>query len=284
MKLRTNTLFKISKLFESKNWRVENQENVSSLFYRYCERLKLLDEDEQDFIIELSQNYERVELSIYLESFYESLILLGDEIFEKYENIYIFPLLKPNTNYSKTKSAGFLHYMLDSDEYRWLSENLIVTYRNNNLKRFDSERDFLVFIDDFVGSGDTVIESISAFLDLENFKQIIPVENIRVVSIAAQEFGIENVKANLSIDVITNKVLKRGISDYYDDFEIKKNFMRQISKKIGIDSDMELGYKECESLITMLQKTPNNTFPVYWKETRNKVAPFPRKKYYKKNG
>ncbi len=174
--------------------------------------------------------------------------------------------------------------MLDSDEYRWLSENLIVTYKNYVLKKFDTSKDFLIFIDDFVGSGDTVVESISAFLELENFKEIIPVENIKVVSIAAQEFGINNVKEKLSIDIIANKILKRGISDYYIDFEDKKNLMREISKKIEVSDDMELGYKDCESLITMLQKTPNNTFPVYWKETRNKVAPFPRKKYYKKNG
>ena len=109
-------------------------------------------------------------------------------------------------------------------------------------------------------------------------------KNIKVVSIAAQEFGINNVKEKLSIDIIANKILKRGISDYYIDFEDKKNLMREISKKIEVSDDMELGYKDCESLITMLQKTPNNTFPVYWKETRNKVAPFPRKKYYKKNG
>lgn len=281
MKLKTNTLFKIYKLFESKNWRIEQRENISSLFYRYCERLKLYDENEQDFIIELSNNYERVELSIYLESFYESLILLGDRIFDKYEFIYIYPLLKPNANYSKTKSAGFLHYMLDSDDYRWLSEKIIVSHNFNQLKKFDTKKSFLIFIDDYVGSGDTVVETISSFWEFENFKHLIPKENIKVVTIAAQEKGIVNVKKQLSIEVVTNKILKRGITDFFEDFEDKKNKMREISKKLNVANDLELGYKDCEGLITMLQKTPNNTFPVYWHETRNKVAPFPRRKYYK---
>lgn len=280
MKLKTNTLFKVSKLFEFKQWRIEHREDISSLFFRYCERLKLYNEDQQDFIIELTKNYERVELNVYLESFYDSLILLGDNIFHNYDNIYIFPLLKPTINYSKTKSAGFLHYMLDSDDYRWLSDKIIVTHKLSVLKKFDPKKSILILIDDYVGSGDTAIETINEIKSFDEYKEI-PNENIKVVAIVSQEQGINNVKNQISVEVIANKILKKGISDFYPDFEDKIIKMREISQRLNVKDELKLGYKDCEGLITMLQKTPNNTFPVYWFESGNRVAPFPRKKYFK---
>ena len=45
--------------------------------------------------------------------------------------------------------------------------------------------------------------------------------------------------------------------------------------------ELYLGYLETESLVAM-NKTPNNTFPVYWYEKNgHSHAPFPRKENVK---
>lgn len=111
-------------------------------------------------------------------------------------------------------------------------------------------------------------------------------DNIKVVSIAAQRQGINEVKKSLNIDVISAMIFEKGISDKFSGAEKthKANLMTDIETTINVEQDYKFGFKQTEALITILHKTPNNTFPVYWLETRNKVAPFPRKKKYVING
>jgi hypothetical protein len=65
---------------------------------------------------------------------------------------------------------------------------------------------------------------------------------------------------------------KKGISDYYHSpiREEKTRIMKEIEKLIRMKKRFSLGYNSSEALFTLI-KTPNNTFPVFWKE-------------YKKNG
>ena len=51
--------------------------------------------------------------------------------------------------------------------------------------------------------------------------------------------------------------------------------MESIEEKIKAHDNEKLGYMGSEALIT-LARTPNNTFPVFWKQKNNKKAPFPR--------
>lgn len=117
--IKTDTLLRIEELFITKGWDLNNgNENSLSLYDRYCERIKLFTDEQQLLIIELTYNYTRVELATYLERFYDSLISLGDSTFNSYDKIFVYPLLSPFTaTPSKTKSAGFLHYMFESDNY-----------------------------------------------------------------------------------------------------------------------------------------------------------------------
>ena len=57
----------------------------------------------------------------------------------------------------------------------------------------------------------------------------------------------------------------------------KKEKMKKISQQLQVPKELYLGYLETESLVAM-NKTPNNTFPVYWCECKeNSHAPFVRK-------
>lgn len=287
--IKPDTLLKIEELFLSKGWDTSNGNGISlSLFDKFCSRLRNLSDEQQILVIELTYNYTWIELSSYLENFYDSLISLGDSIYNTYNNIFVYPLLSiSKTTSIKTKSAGFLHYMFETDNYTWLSNKFIpsssIKYLQNNFNNKDS---ILILVDDFVGSGETAIEVCKEYLNLEFSNGKINPANIKVVTIAAQKQGIKNVKDTLDIEVVSDLRYGKGISDFYLNNEQtkKKELMENIEQILQINHDYRFGYKKSEALITLLHKTPNNTFPVYWHETRNKVAPFPRKKRYKIDG
>ena len=57
--------------------------------------------------------------------------------------------------------------------------------------------------------------------------------------------------------------------------------MKKISKLLHVPKELSLGYLDSESLVAM-NKTPNNTFPVYWHEGKgHSHAPFPRRENVK---
>lgn len=287
--IKIDTLLSIQELFKTKGWNLySGNENSHSLYDRFCERLKLFTDEQQKLIIELTYKYTRVELASYLEKFYESLISLGDQTFNYYDKIFIYPLLSPyKATPSKTKSAGFLHYMFETDDYTWLSNKLIpntsIKYLKNN---FDNKDSLLILVDDYIGSGETAISICSEYLQTNTDKGSINPENLKVVSIAAQKQGITALKTSLNIDIISNMIFDKGISDKFkgEERNVKRNIMSEIETKIDVKDEFKFGYRQTEALITMLHKTPNNTFPVFWHETRNKIAPFPRKKKFNING
>lgn len=86
----------------------------------------------------------------------------------------------------------------------------------------------------------------------------------------------KNYKIYRSIEVL------KGISDYNTGADVmdKKNIMRNIEKRIFTSIDeYSLGFKESESLITLL-RTPDNTFPIFWSNYKKHInirPPFPRK-------
>ena len=57
--------------------------------------------------------------------------------------------------------------------------------------------------------------------------------------------------------------------------------MKEMANKIKCPKKYALGYKESESLVSILNKSPNNTFGVFWHETKDLISPFPRYINYK---
>ena len=75
--------------------------------------------------------------------------------------------------------------------------------------------------------------------------------------------------------------MNKGISDFYtsEDLADKQCIMKQIEDRIHKVEKYRFGYEGSEALITLI-KTPNNTFPVFWKDYKTKdgdiKAPFSR--------
>ncbi|MCB0337828.1 MAG: hypothetical protein KDD62_16035, partial [Bdellovibrionales bacterium] len=81
--------------------------------------------------------------------------------------------------------------------------------------------------------------------------------------------------------VYVGEIRNRGISDCFAESELDSalEVMDSIGRLMGVQKDQRLGYGGAEALVA-LDRTPNNTFPLYWMQKRNRQgqwpAPFPR--------
>lgn len=144
------------------------------------------------------------------------------------------------------------------------------------LKKLElKDGEYLVLVDDFIGSGKTFQKCIE---QIETYK--IPLEKVLLISIAIQEDGLKLIE-NKKIKCYYSHIEKKGITDYYENEDQieKKESMRIIERKLKFKPKFSLGFEQSEALLSLI-RTPNNTFPVFWHEyfdnQKIRKAPFPR--------
>lgn len=282
----TQKLFEIDTLFKKKTWEVDNSlENFSSLYNRYCQRLSLFDESHQDLIIELSYNFLKIGVNDYPKLFLKAFHNIAISFLQSSKHIYILPLELTETN--KIKSSHFIWYYLknncDFSYEKYFNKTKFID-SVDSIKRKLINKSLFIFLDDFLGTGETAETNISKNLNIRIGDVYIPSDRILLISLAAQIAGIERINNSLNIPVYSGTIRKKGISDEYKDDELlaKIDIMNQIEDSLKIEDCNRFGYGRSEGLITLGQKSPNNTFPVFWHETKSRIAPFPRYKKYEK--
>jgi hypothetical protein len=285
-KLSINTLLEIDKLFRDQKWSISD--NISNSSYgRFCTRLSILDQDEQNLILLLTKHFEKVPFHTYADNIWSAFFTIPENKLEKASKIIFMPLIDhKKRKASQTKSSGALHYILKSQEYDWIdySSKFHFSENINSLNALFDENSILLLIDDFIGSGSTACDAVVSYF--EAFQKLSS-SNTSILSMIAQAEGINTVKIKTGCDVFANKTFKRGISDRFTGQTTNEylSLMKKIEDKISSEiqkSDLSLGYKQSEALVSMDNRPPNNTFPVFWYETNDKLAPFPRYRNFKK--
>jgi len=274
MNLKPEKLIQLETLFLEKNWEIEKEEErFASLFNRFCNRLGIYDEEKQDLILELTNDFLNVPLNEIFEYFVNSIKKIDG--LETYNSIIICPLKKSKEK--KTKSCDHLWYHLKnfcdfSYETFHGSLKFISEWRHIKTELL-KDNSLLIFIDDYIGSGLTVDETIEELARSGNLNENI---NYRISSLIATEIGINNIAEKYGNIIACNKIVYRGISDkYLGEVLIKKSkIMEQIELKLNVSTKFKFGFSQSESLVAIQNKSPNNTFPVFWLEKKGKLAPF----------
>lgn len=281
MALTIDIINNVRKLFEYKQWNLNNEEG--KLFNNFCKRLEIIPSlEDQKFIIELSHNFLCVEIDSIYENIQSVFFNISEDVYKKYDKITILPLSKSICEASKkTKSGQVYFYILkSSDFFNWFD------YFPNKFQFSDYVRPdcihpkkALFLIDDYVGSGETVKD---IFLEVQSMFPEIESSNFYVLAPYAQEAGIKYLKEIYNITVFTEVLRNKGITDNFKKeqvaqyIHIMENIENLISPKIE-QKGLSLGFKRGEALIRLLNKTPNNTFPFYWFDTPTLKSPFPRR-------
>ncbi|MDP7990387.1 hypothetical protein Q9B79_11385 [Bacillus sp. MHSD_36] len=276
--LRADVFTKLVEIFKNKSWEIEKGPNEASLFNRFCSTLSELEYDQQMLILELTERFTRIkfeEYIIYIKKILDNVINNEEIGIKNINNIYIAPLISPE-DFGKSKSSTMVQYVI-----RGITPNIPelafkrIVYTDGlevECEQINTEDSILFLVDDFVGTGETASSAIDYLINNKKVDK----EKIVILSIATLEVGVCFLQS-LGVLIFTALVFKKGISDSYPSkiASEKIALMESIEKKIKPHKNEKLGFKSSEALITLI-RTPNNTFPVFWKQKKDRIAPFPR--------
>jgi hypothetical protein len=269
------TIYELVKTFNINNWVIETQDE-DSLFNKFCNMLTTFNKEQQSLILELTKNFIKIsggDYNEYLHILFQNFI----KEYPLYKKLYIIPILSKNdiTSHHTAKSSIFLAYVIKSNKASFekkydIKINIIDSidaqgsFKNAiplNIKEISNSA--ICCIDDFIGSGETVISAI------EYLKENIELgDNLFILSLVAQKIGLDELSAN-GLKVITALERKRGITDISnsDNLETNIGLMKTMEAILKVKTDFSFGYKQSEALVS-LERTPNNTFPVFWLEKK----------------
>lgn len=282
LRLSASVFLNLVDVFKANGWEIPSSTSgMESRFNRFCERLSILDAKEQQLVIELTRRFTDISGSEYLQLIVKLLNRIHAErndVFSSAKKCFLLPLVAPE-DFKRTKSSSFVWYYFRDELVKYnplfIGKNLVYCDIEkaswiSNLKADE----LVILVDDFIGSGETAVAAITWIVDEFDIdpKQII------ILSIAAQELGVKHILQQTSVTTYSYYQFSRGISDFYpiDQREEFLATMDEIEDKLKVDSENRLGYNKSEALISLI-RTPNNTFPVFWKSNdKSKPAPFPR--------
>lgn len=271
----------LTQVFRDNGWEIPDESaGMESRFNRFCERLSLFETPEQKMIIDLTKRFVVINSTEYLStiiSLLDSLTGMQECSLIPAKKILIYPLISPN-DFEKTKSSKFVWYMMREEQVKYhpllLNKKLVyceIVQANWSANLKQDEK--ILLVDDYIGSGETATDAIKWFQETYN----IALSQIVILSLAGQKIGIEHLQS-LGVEVYSFRVFQRGITDFYCDDDLRNHIvnMKRIENELKVDSKYNFGYNKSEALIS-LTRTPNNTFPVFWKKAGGKnIVPFPR--------
>lgn len=264
MNYKLRTLLKFQEIFEMKSW--TEMGGCDDKLNRFGDLIDKLKQDEINLLLELTHMYEWISYNDYHNNLRRLLKLTLEQHLQGKNKLIIFPIIKP-VDEDKLKSGHVVMKMLKAikpsiNGFKNVSVKLLKEFQDLKPEKLTlTENDFIILVDDYIGSGETLDKTLKAVYQNESIAK----HNFAILTIAIQE----QAKINLTKQRIINYnsfVLKKGISDNFisPELEIKIEIMKRIENRIPNVAKYRMGFEGSEALITLMQ-TPNNTFPVFWK-------------------
>ena len=260
---KTGQLLKLKNLFDKQHWDIEEDQELS-YFERYVRTLSNLKEDQQDFIIGMTERFLHLSQSDYP----KRLVNPVRELRAAYPNDnLLFACCLPKSDIGKVKSGMAVLYQFKGATIKSkvdLGKHYIVeSFSPELISRVNVEGSHFVLVDDFIGTGETAKGAIEYIHEL--FPSLKDNNRISILSIVAMQQGIDAISST-GATVFTSTTCNRGISDYYtgDELNKAKDTMDAIEQSIKkLEPEFRFGYGQSEALVCM-ERCPNNTFPIYW--------------------
>lgn len=275
-KLSISKLDILGEVFQKHHWPIEHDKQ-KSYFNKYVRMLESMSEDEQSMMLELTDNFLYIKQPEYFDILVDVVrkVIIENPSITQY---YVVPALTKKDIGKITKSSIHLLYMFTGEELENSIDDSNVHFQivkdNDKLLAKDIRgNEKILIVDDFIGSGKTIEESLDVYNIREGGHKI---EDTIVLSLVAHQKGLAYLKNMGILQIFYSIHINRGISDNYIG-EKKSEYvrlMKQIENRIPkLDEDTKFGYCQCEALLHM-HRIPNNTFPIYW--LHNNISPYKR--------
>lgn len=237
---------------------------------------------------------EDVELAVHL---LEHVIFLRDDDVKGrlYEQIlklpkdrtkHIVPLGKPGK--SGTAISYWIHGLMKRNDLQSMnfhsSVEAFISYRNS--VAWETLNDVVVYVDDFIGSGGSVVTALSLEEKIVRPEVLSDASSGRLYVVAAivMDNGYSKIIQDISGAVILGDSYCKGFDPrkkvFGSYFNIKA--VHEMCYKYGkqLFKDFPLGFENTQSLVLMQHSSPNNTVPVLWSDKqyqgRNWIPLVPR--------
>lgn len=237
---------------------------------------------------------EDVELAVHL---LEHVIFLRDDDVKGrlYEQIlklpkdrtkHIVPLGKPGK--SGAAISYWIHGLMKRNDLQSMnfhsSVEAFISYRNS--VAWETLNDVVVYVDDFIGSGGSVVTALSLEEKIVRPEVLSDASSGRLYVVAAivMDNGYSKIIQDISGAVILGDSYCKGFDPHKKVFGsyFKTKAVREMCYKYGeqLYKGCPLGYKNTQSLVLMQHSAPNNTVPVLWSDNqyqgRNWIPLVPR--------
>lgn len=258
--------YNMSKLFQQKAW--NTYPGAKAILEAHVRLLSKLTDDEKDLYLDLTERFTWIR--DYTTEIIEQLNRILNQ-FNAYSTYYVMRCM-PIKDQKWSKSSGVVLYEIKNPEVRQqLVKPIRILDRIEDIaKEKNINKGLFILVDDFVGTADTAEKCIDDILK----KHPELLGKIVVMSVAALEQGKQKL-SSMNVCLFASYILKKGISDFYTGMKLLRNkqLMQQIEAHLRVSKDFNFGYGGSEALICM-KRCPNNTFPIYWHDTR--YSPYPR--------
>lgn len=247
-----------------KKWYDDREGNVFE--HQIDQWLLQFEKDEREFLLECLKRYSLFRASEYK---YGQKILYSKllSILPKWkENSFIFKIYKTEASYSDNFFNDF-----------WLINNIKNECKQNieDYKEYYDDLSNLIFIDDFIGSGNTIISYLSQL-----FTKYCILKNKKIIILAmyltnSAELALKNFAMDRKLDLVIlnykkgDKFFKEG--KYYSGQQLKDkiSIYEKICDKVSISKTFRYGYENTQALFTICDNTPNNTLSIFWESNEN---------------
>ncbi|WP_430905588.1 phosphoribosyltransferase-like protein [Maribacter sp. 2-571] len=176
------------------------------------------------------------------------------------------------------KSGSVMSYLLKkTNTFKNNPDKILLIPSSEELENLPDEYETLVLIDDFVGSGKTILDYWDSNLDgaEDSF------DNIVFIGVAGMSFGLNKIKHLFNdVRIPSSNIYKKAFSSDASFFGYRsQSEHRQIAYDYGtqltrpntlksgkINYPNALGFSNSQALVGFFYGCPNNSLPIFWQE------------------
>lgn len=310
--IRPTDLLQINTIFKANGWGAYTSSTKKyTLANNYVERTKLIPQANRQLFYDLTKRFKRLDLLDLIPHLVDAYNNVDSALLANARKIYFLALkdyissgqqrrnllmagkfksliqhFRDGPQDTKIHGADLLVNLFEKSEYRTMAHSSKFIFPSNFEKfksHFKPKVDLLILIDDFTGTGDTAIKALKILYKKKRLgSKLFSEKNTIILNLLSQSEGVKMILNDQRTKVFQKTALGKGITDHYpvSQIEIRLKEMKTIEKSVDIDPRVSLGYGKSEALVSICGKCPNNTFPVFWHETKKHAAPFPRRKIF----
>lgn len=224
------------------------------------------DKDEQSFLLECLNHY-----SYFRAAEYNYAIT---KLYEDFNNEHI--------NWQEKSKIFMIHKeggkVSNSDEFfvNFWKINNIKSFCNTNIEEFIEDIDLfdqLIFIDDYIGTGNTIVQYIYNLIEKYPIIRTKPIYILTLFLTRSGELALNNFAADNRLYIklyyykTGDKYFKEGYCYKLDELLQRIELYDVLWNKKYNDNNFKYGYKDIQSLFSVNNDTPNDTLGIFWKKT-----------------